>query len=300
MAIEPGILLGEDEVTEPEAEDLAPDNGARSEEGDPEDSTEWPFEVKLVELASLVVDDRYQRPVQERFVATMAEEFDETLVGCIDVSDRADGTHAILDGQQRVSAMRILPTPKTACYAAVFEDMDLEDEAGFFYRKNKDRRAMKGFYGFRARLVAGDLDATGIDDVVRSEGFELGEKTDNVKVIGAISTVETAWGLHSNHRSEALSPALRTIAKTWPGREDSLSAQVIAALARFWGDYPDAAVNEMVLTRALEEIGSPGNWIGLGRERTKAGLTLYRAMASALVWTYNRVLPEGYDSLEPR
>lgn len=302
-AVGGGLLLGDDEETvEPTPEPDEPPEHERDGDAQAQATIEaveeWPFEVELVEIASLFTDDRYQRPIQERFVAMMAEDFDETLVGCIDVSDRADGTHAILDGQQRVGAMRIIPEPKTTCYAAVFTDMDLEDEAGFFYRKNKDRKAMKGFYGFRARLVAGDLDAVGIDDAVRSEGFELAEKTDHVTTIGAISTVETAWGLHSVHRSEALSPALRTLKTAWPGREDSLSSQVIAALARFWGDYPDEAVHPMVLTRALEEIGSPGNWIGLGRERTKTGTPLYRGMASALVSTYNRVRPEGYEALE--
>src|SRR5262245_33102389 len=91
---------------------------------------EWPFEVKLLPLDRLLVDDTYQRPPHKKFIADNVEAFDETLVGTIDVSERRNG-YAILDGQQRYLMMQ--QVRKAACYCSVYTGMSVPEEAAFFY-----------------------------------------------------------------------------------------------------------------------------------------------------------------------
>lgn len=272
-------------------------------DGEPErdlpasEAGEWPFEVELLDLSELIVDHTYQRPVEERFVKAMAESFDETLVGCLDVSDRQDGTYAILDGQQRFEAMKSVG--KTTCFASTFTDMTIQDEAGFFYRKNRDRRAMKGYFGFRARVIAGDPTANEIEEAVHAAGFSLGPSSDHTDVVGAVLACERAWALTSDVRRDCLTPALRTIAAAWRGRDESLRGSVIGGLARFWRAYADSEVEWDLLIRALQgEINGPKNFLGLARERQVGPGGLTRAAASVVAWGYNRVLPESAETLD--
>lgn len=252
-----------------------------------EEASEWPFTVELLPLDAMIVDRAYQRPTEERFIAGMVDDFDETLVGAIDVSDRkGTDVYAILDGQQRWEALKRVG--KRTCYAATFADMDLQDEAGFFYRKNKDRRTMQGYYGFRARVVAGDLGAISVQDTVEAEGFRLGPKTDHEDVVASVAACETAWTWSSEHRDESLTPALRTIRENWRGQKGSLQSSTILAFATFWRAYPDEIVDEQTLKDSLGFLSTPTNLINLGREKRNQFPSLAVAMAEHLAETYNR------------
>lgn len=252
---------------------------------------EWPFEVGLVPLADLIVDDRYQRPVHQQFVAEMAHSFDETLVGTIDVSQRRNGGYAVLDGQQRYMAMS--QVGKTACWCSIYDNMTIADEAAFFYRKNRDRRAMKAYYGFRARVMAGDDDAVEIAKIVDDAGYVMGPHTNDHEVIGATNAIELVWGYASAHRDESLTATLKTLRAAYFGRKGSLSSDVLLGVGRFWQTFPDSAVKKTLLRDALDQFGGPGNMIGVGRDKwvVTAGQhrrSLPMAVARAIVDGYNK------------
>lgn len=258
---------------------------------------EWPFEVGLVRLDHLLVDDTYQRPIHEAFVKEAAENFDPTLIGTIDVSMRSPIQFAILDGQQRVRIMEAISDPKTACYCSIYTDMDISDEAAFFYRKNKDRRNMKPFYAFRARIVANEIEASLINDVVSAQGFVLGDGTNNREVIGAISAVETAYHFASDVRDESLSPTLEAIRESILGRKDSVSTHMITGLARFFQVFPDSELNQTALREVLSENG-PQNIIMNGREQripmsAGAAPSMSICVARAVGTLYNRHINPG-------
>lgn len=228
---------------------------------------EWPFDVGLIPLRDMLVDDTYQRPPHHDFIARTAQQFDATLVGTIDVSERKNGSYAILDGQQRYFVM--LQVGKTACFAAIYRDMTIEDEAGFFFRKNRDRNAMKPYYSFRARRVAGDPVAQDIVKIVESEGFSLGPVSNEDDVIGAIRAVENVHAMTADHRSECLSPTLYTIREALKGRKASFDSWVIQGLGRLWQNYTDSEVDIQALTEGLSEIGAQG-LIGQAREASRS------------------------------
>lgn len=252
---------------------------------------EWPFEVGLTYLADMIVDDEYQRPPHHQFIAEGASHFDETLVGCIDVNRRTNGQLAILDGQQRFRMMQ--QVGKTTCFAAIYEGMNLADEAGFFYRKNKDRKSMAPYYGFRARTVAGDPEAIEIRMAVEAQGFVLSSSSNDREAIGAIRAVETAWTYSSEYREEALTPTLQTIRDSVFGRKDSLSSWLIMGVARFWQNYSDEEVERDQLSGVILPIGATG-LIGLARDRQAVASSSGRPRSS-LPWTIARILAEEYN-----
>lgn len=248
---------------------------------------EWPFQVRPVYVLDLMVDHTYQRPAEERFIATAVSDFIEALVGVVQVSARADGQNAILDGQQRWEMCKRVG--KTTMLAAFYTGLSLADEAQIFYRMNRERRAMKGFFGFRARMLGGDEEARAITDTVESVGFQLGPVSDHELTIGAINALERAWRLDSLHRDECLSPSLQTV-KVYRGQTKSLHSSMLVGMANFWRAYPDEAVDTGVLNQVLEEVGSPTNLLSLARERIEPRGSLPVSIASVLVERYNNKL----------
>jgi hypothetical protein len=236
---------------------------------------EWPFDVGLVPLSMLLIDDTYQRPPHHEFVAREAARFDPTLVGTIDVAHRsgkgvdrdknraARGAYAILDGQQRYLMMQMIG--KTACFCSIYTGMSIQDEAGFFYKKNKDRNAMKPYYSFRARKVAGDEEALDIERIVGEEKFTLGPTSNEEDVIGAINSIEQVYGMGSEHREQCLSDTLFTIREAFKGRKDCFNSTIILGLGRFWQTYADDEIQIDKLVQALQEIG-PTGLLGLARD----------------------------------
>lgn len=250
---------------------------------------EWPFEIALIYLDACLVDDTFQRPPQRVFINFLIEEFDETLVGCIAVNERKNGFLSILDGQQRFLAMQV--KGKTACYAAVYRGMTIADEAGFFYRMNRDRKSMPAYYGFRARRVAGDPEAEEIAQIVEAQGFVIGPTSNENEIIGAIRSLEIAHAIPSEIRDDSLTPALLTIRESIYGRKGSLDAWMIQGLARFWSLVADEEVERKVILDILSEYG-PSGVLAIVRDRQAAQVRRSQPwlMAAFLAQRYNTAI----------
>jgi hypothetical protein len=250
---------------------------------------EWPYKVELVPLSMLVVDDTYQRPPHRKFIADMVDSFDESLVGVLDVSERAN-IYAILDGQQRFMTMQ--QKGKHSCYCAVYGEMEIPDEAAFFYKKNRDRMGMGAYYGFRARVVAGDLNASQIQEAVEKQGFVLSDSTNNREAIGAVSAVEIVWGYDSQLRDECLTPVLETVQGGAFGRKDSLHSSFLQGLGRFWQAFADEEVDKPVLHSIISQFG-PTALLGMAKEKRVVTSTVSKGQS--IPWLVARVLSEEYN-----
>jgi len=251
----------------------------------------WPFSVKLLPLNQLFVDLTYQRPPQETFVAKMIAEFDETLVGILDVSHRGNGTNAILDGAQRYQA---LMKHKPDAYCAIYENMSLKDEAMFFYNKNKNRRSVHPYYQFRALLVTGDKQSVDIDRIVNSEGYKLGIGSHPDDVITAIRATEDAYRMASLARVESLSPTLRVMKASFYGRKGGKEGEIIRGLGKFFQPFED---DQLDLPWLVDKLAGQNPLTMLGRADDKAATTRFsRAywFARDTVEIYNRGKTAGH------
>jgi hypothetical protein len=247
---------------------------------------EWPYEIALIYLDACVIDDTYQRPEQKVFVKDMIEHFDETLVGCIAINERKNGRLAILDGQQRYLAM--VAKGKTSCYATVYRGMTLKDEAGFFYRMNKDRKSMNVYYGFRARKIAGDPVTAAITEIVESQGFILGPIANDNEVIGAVQAVEKAYGIVSDIRDDCLGPALHTLRESVYGRKGSLDTFMIQGFARFWSVTNDDDVDRKLLNDTISDYGPAGlREMVREKQRAQRGKPLAELLGHLVAQRYN-------------
>jgi hypothetical protein len=266
---------------------------------------DWPFTIELVPVSKLTVDLSYQRPPQEKFVEKIISEFDETLVGALDVSERllsgvsqrvSNGTYAILDGAQRFQAIQKF---KGTAWCAIYKGMTIADEAMFFYLKNRNRRSVHPYYQFRALIVTGDKQAVAINRIVTSESYKLGIGGIPDDTITAVRAVEEAFNMSSVVRKESLSAALRTMRACFHGRKGGKEGELIKGLGRFFQPFDN---NEVDLEWLFSRLADQNPQVLLGRASDKADVTRHpRAywLARDIVDIYNRGRKAGHR-LQPR
>jgi hypothetical protein len=258
---------------------------------------DWAFTIELVPVSKLTVDLSYQRPPQEKFVEKIISEFDETLVGALDVSDRtSSGIYAILDGAQRFQAIQKF---KGTAWCAIYRGMTIADEAMFFYLKNRNRRSVHPYYQFRALIVTGDKQAVAINRIVTSESYKLGIAGIPDDTITAVRAVEETFNMSSVARKESLSSALRTMRACFYGRKGGKEGELIKGLGRFFQPFEN---NEIDLEWLFSKLADQNPQLLLGRASDKADVTRHpRAywLARDIVDIYNRGRKAGYR-LQPR
>ena len=251
----------------------------------------WPFTVELLQLKNLMVDLTYQRPPQENFVQQIVENFDEILVGTLDVAEREDGTHAILDGAQRFEALKKF---KTNVWCSVYTDMDITDEAMFFYKKNRNRRSVHPFYQFRALMVTGDKKSIAINRIVKSEGYQLGIGGIPDDTITAIRAVEDCYEMRSLQRKESLSATMHILRQCYFGRKSGKEGELIRGLGKFFQPFGEDEIDTDWL---IDCLSGQNPQVLLGRAADKAQVGRQpRAyhLAVDIVNTYNRGRKVGY------
>jgi hypothetical protein len=257
---------------------------------------DWPFQVELIPIQMLMVDHDYQRPVAWQFVRKMAATYDESLVGTIDVARRAPSRFAILDGQLRYEATRLVG--KKTIWASVYSGLDLQSEARFFLHKNKDRKAIHPYYTFKARVTAGDEDAVEAERIVTEHGYRLAlgvqkADTSSEKNIQAVAAVEEAFKRKRPDGTPALIPTLDTMRAVTLGRPQGNSALIIRGLAMVYEKADNGQVDPELMKQALAELG-PELVLGRARDlsRSSGGNAAY-ATAKVITAAYNRKTPRG-------
>jgi len=243
---------------------------------------EWPFRVELIPLSSLLVDrDAYQRPVSWPFVRREASRFDPSLVGTIDVAQRSPSSFAILDGQQRSEIVRLVG--KQSIWASIYVGLDVQSEARFFLRKNRDRKTMHPYYTYRALLTSGDEEALAIESIVTKHGYKLAigaPRDDRTSNIAAIAAVMTAY------RRDVLDATLAILKAATYGRAGGQDSIMIRGLSRVLLERPDA--DHEVLTRHLTENG-PALMLGRARDMKRSSNTNAEiALARILLLDHDR------------
>jgi len=253
------------------------------------EDSEFPFTLEVVALDSCFLDDRYQRPVDENWVQkNIVEQYDPGQIGAIDVSARANGEYAVLDGGRRWTGLGIIGTKTIPC--CVHYGMSLADEARFFYKKNKDRQNVHPYYQFRARLVMGDRTAKKIQKIVQESGYKLYASSSTQDDIPAIGAIEAAYGMKSVARDESLTPTLATMRRCFLGRDKGTDGQIIRGVARFFQNYYDDEIDVEALDKVLTGLG-PGLLLGRAQDQLASGRgggSLMAAIGRVMLDLYNR------------
>jgi hypothetical protein len=257
---------------------------------------DWPFTVELIPIQFLLVDHAYQRPVAWEFVRKLAATYDESLVGTIDVARRSPSRFAILDGQLRFEATKLVG--KGTVWASVYAGLDLQSEARFFLHKNKDRKAIHPYYTFRARVASGDPDAVETERLVQAAGYQISisavkADTPSENVIQAVAAVEEGYRRKRPDGSPALLPALETMRATTLGRPQGNSALLIRGLSMVYAAADNGGVDPEIVREVMAELG-PELVLGRARDLSRSsGGNMAYSTAKVITAAYNRRTPKG-------
>jgi hypothetical protein len=191
---------------------------------------------RRVPLDEIVVDERYQRPLEEGRVERIATNFDEAQLGVLEVS-RRNGKCAVFDGQHRYRALLKLGVKDAPCL--VHDDMTPSEEADMFVRLQRDRKPVHPVDRFRAQLFAGDSRAIDITASVKAAGYDIGHVGPEAGPSSTIRAVVAVERLYSRGGGEAIGAALGFITDHWAGDPRCTDGHLIEGVYEFIALYSD-------------------------------------------------------------
>lgn len=213
-----------------------------------DDQLEWlPIEGVRVHHGP-PLGDGYQRPPKMHQIGDIAKNFDPDKLGTLTASRRDDGLLYVIDGQQRILAMREIGWGDQNAPFHVYTGLTQADEAKIFRALNGARTLVQAVYLFNAAVSEGDQTAIAITTLLANLGLEVafGPKTGNIQAITSVEQIYKVSG------AEVLRSTLQTCIAAWGLRATSFKGDLIKALAGLFDNYPtllDKARLVTVLTR---------------------------------------------------
>lgn len=168
-------------------------------------------------------------------VKRMVKNYDPTLLGVLEVSDRGGGRYAIIDGHHRWATVRKAHPDRTRAHVVcnVHTGLTPADEAQLFYEIDAGRRRLTGWDRWHARKGAGDPAVLAIEEVVKAHGLRIEEATRDgvVRATKACTDIVALGGLPLLDR--ALGIALVGFGNT----ADALDGAIIHGVANVLHHY---------------------------------------------------------------
>jgi len=195
--------------------------------------------IETVELATLKTDPDYQRSLKPHH-KKIAKKFDRRAAGLLVVNMRPNGDLMLIDGQQRVAAMKILGI--THWTARVFKLPSIEQEADLFARLNGGEGTVAKVGErdrFRALVLSKNPQALELIQAVEKAGMKL--------PVGFTSSqwpyVNSTALLTSYQRSYGVEPIYKTMKilhDAWTGDADAVKHIVVESVLTFVCTFPQA------------------------------------------------------------
>lgn len=219
-----------------------------------------------IPVASLTIDKRYQRPLDERRVKKIAKDFNPRLLGSLEVAERKGGKWAVFDGQHRLAALKVLAEPAAPC--RTHTGLSAQEEAELFVALQVERRNINHLDRFNARVFSGDKVARHINRLVEAAGFRIGyQAAGGSRAIRAVSTLER---LYEKDGPDGLAGSLDSL-HVWNGDPKVTDGQLLEGVAILRRGYLDRLTDEswaklaevapsVILRRAHGNAAGGGGW----------------------------------------
>lgn len=226
---------------------------------------------ELIPIRNLVSNQEYQRPLSEGHIRKTVEEFDIYEVNPVKIS-RRNGVNYIIDGQHTVEIIASESGSRsTPVWCMVFE-MEYVDEARTFANQQKHVKSLVPYEIFKAHIEAGDQKQMMIKSIVESYGLKV-TSTQQMNGVCAISTLEK---IYDKYGQSVMDGALRLAVGTWEGEMNSLSGNMLMAIARILVAYGDSLKEDIF--RDHLGVVSVKSIIRTAKERRPGALGFAEAM----------------------
>ena len=190
---------------------------------------------ELIPIRNLVSNQDYQRPLSEGHIRKTVDDFDIFQINPVKVS-RRNGINFVIDGQHTTEIIATVSGSRdTPVWCMVYE-MQYVDEARTFANQQKHVKSLVPYETFNAHIEAGDPKQMMIKSIVESYGLKI-TSTQQLNGVCAISTLER---IYDKYGQGVMDSALRLAVETWEGESNSLSGNMLMAIARILVAYGDS------------------------------------------------------------
>ena len=194
-----------------------------------------------IPIKNLVSNQNYQRGLSQSHIDKTAADFDLYQINPVKVS-RRDGINYVFNGQHTIEIVAAVSgSRETPVWCMIYDDLSYEHEADIFANQQKYVKSLIPYEVFTANIEAGNNTQLMIRDLIESYGLTIG-KARAPGVVCAVSTVEAIYTKYGYH---TLSRTLRLIIGAWEGDPNSLSANMLNAVAKLVVVYGDALNDEV-------------------------------------------------------
>lgn len=217
--------------------------------------------IETVSAKDLLVDPAVQRAEEVSHVDRLAREWRSDYVGVLIASRRKDQRLYVLDGFQRLLAVRDRQGLTNYQFTVqVYEGLSLREEAEIFLAHNRGRKAVSPYGKFRVSLTAGDPVAVAVDDVVEGLGLSVGARS-SANVIGCVASLERIVGRRGRNiddQKNILSWSLQTYRDVYGTTNDYWRSEVLEGLAAFYEKHANNPnFRQASLNKALSKVTIP-------------------------------------------
>lgn len=214
--------------------------------------------LQWIEIAKLVVDDRYQRPLARtnwNQIRRIAQNFSWSMFSAVFVAPIEGGKFAIIDGQHRTHAALACGIESVPC---LIVQADRAQQARAFAAVNGMVTKVSPLHIFHAQLAGGNEDAIKLNDLVRSCGFRI-RRTNNSasqKKFGDLYAISTIKNIVKTFGEDTLSATLLALkyAETCT-RHEHHHASLLSGLAGGFARNRELCTTPTIISDRIDALG---------------------------------------------
>ncbi len=198
--------------------------------------------IREIPARQLMVDHHVQRPLDTARAERIASDFDPNALGTFVVSQRADGTYHLIDGQHRHAVVVLLGHEDWQLRCEVHTGLTLAEEARMFRLLNNSK-PVNVIEKFLVRYIEGDPVAVEITDLLADRGWTVStSKIDsNFCAVAAIEKYyRRAEAKQVGLGAELVKWMIDVITKSWGFAADGVRGEIITGLSLVWLRHQDA------------------------------------------------------------
>lgn len=247
-------------------------------------------ESRHIPIHELIVDHTYQRLPSQRRVAEMATRFDPLLLGRLFVSQRSDGSLAVIDGQHRLEMLRTLyPESDIAVPCIVYVGLSIEAEAELFWKMQKMRRSVSAAEQFVARLASNEDKAKRIFAAMteancRLISYQVGMHRMPFRSTRAIRAIEDVYDAIG---AAGLVRTLTLLGDAWEDEPDVFRSEHVLGIGALLRQFPEIDDHRIVVKlrdASPSAVRRAANAYANEIDRGRGG----KAFAKAVLALYNK------------
>jgi hypothetical protein len=203
--------------------------------------------LRVLDIETIKVGHRYQRQVSESAIEKIMKGYDPKALGIPVIGERDDGTLWVVDGQQRIAALkRMKDRDRRWVRCEVFASNGPEHEALIFKLINANRTKLTAEQLFHAALVSGDEQCHKLKRIMDEYGMQVmrgrpqtqmtPDAARDAKRVRTINFLLRVLGRSEQaHNGEpAVRFILNVLSRVWPDDAIKQRSEIVEGLFSFW------------------------------------------------------------------